>query len=368
MRTIRIFLGGGVKLLHGENEFLKGYRNDVIDPVVSQLNSQEFTKHIFVTKDYSDLTRNVVSGKHQDVYNNYIAQDAHVALFIIDGNIGKITKEEIDIAVSSAKKTHHPIVYIYGINISDNDKILEYLSQEGIYFQHYYDNRDLAAKIKADLTASAKQLDRQRNLRLWMSVLLSCLVCGSVFLFARNCSNDNNMVESCSLQLYLMRYKDVNVLVSHDYFTDSLLATFQYEDSLMSNDDVDVFPIIKSDSVFTTSPPFFRLKIHNKHRNTIVLVSAERENEKYSVDNGYTTRKNVSQEINDGNLHHIIVSKDDSYSLEGFRQSIAYGEIDDRYFYYITSSTNCSFRMRVKAKSQLGDILYSNYVYVRYVK
>lgn len=69
MRTVQIFLGGGVKLLHGENEFLKGYRNDVIDPIISQLNSREYVKHFFVTKDYSDLTRNVVPGKHQDVYN-----------------------------------------------------------------------------------------------------------------------------------------------------------------------------------------------------------------------------------------------------------------------------------------------------------
>ena len=52
MNTIQIFLGGGVKLLHGENEFLKGYRNDVIDPILSQLNSREYVKHLYVAKDF----------------------------------------------------------------------------------------------------------------------------------------------------------------------------------------------------------------------------------------------------------------------------------------------------------------------------
>ena len=85
MNNIQIFLGGGVKLLHGDNEFLKGYRNDVIDPIISQLNSKEFAKHIFIVKDYSDLTRNVVQRKHQEVYNNYIIQEAQIALFIIEG-------------------------------------------------------------------------------------------------------------------------------------------------------------------------------------------------------------------------------------------------------------------------------------------
>ena len=72
MRTVLIFLGGGVKLLHGENEFLKGYRNDVIDPIISQLNSREYIKHLFVAKDFTALTRNVVPGKHQEIYNTYI--------------------------------------------------------------------------------------------------------------------------------------------------------------------------------------------------------------------------------------------------------------------------------------------------------
>lgn len=84
MKKIQIFLGGGVKLLHGENAFLKGYRTQVIDPAISQLNSREYVKHLFVAKDYSDLTRNVVQGKHQDVYNSYILHDAQIALFIVD--------------------------------------------------------------------------------------------------------------------------------------------------------------------------------------------------------------------------------------------------------------------------------------------
>lgn len=367
-RKIQIFLGGGVKLLHGENEALKGYRNDVVDPLISQLNSEEFARYLFITKDYSDLTRNVVSGKHQDVYNRYIEREAQIALFILDGKIGNITKQEIDVAVASTKKSHHPIVYIYGINIQD-EEILEYLNQKGIYFQHFYDNRDLAAKIKTDIYASLKLIERRRNWRIGASVALTLMLCGSLLLLAKNIipADNGNAIDDCTMQLYLMRYKDVNVLAQQPIFTDSLLSQFHYEDSLMEGSDVSVFPIFGSNSV-TTTPPFFRLKIHNKNKNTIVFISAELEIDQYTANDGLGKTFSALP-IHDSELHQIDISGDKSnYSLNGFRQSIAYGETDDRYFYYLTAPKPCTFRMRAKAKSQNGDYLYSNYVYVNYLQ
>ena len=371
MRTIQVFLGGGVKLLHGENEFLKGYRNDVIDPIISQLNSKEFAKHLFITKDYSDLTRNVVSGKHQDVYNNYIVSESQVAIFIIDGVIGNITKHEIDVAVASTKKDHHPIVYVYGKNINDEDAILDYLNQEGIYFQHFFDNRDLTAKIKADLETATQRLDRQRFFRLSISLLMSLALCGTVLLSLKNCSNteiDNNTIDYCSAQLYLMRYKDVNALTETDIFTEDLLAGFKYEDSIMTEDDVSVFPIIGNDSLVTTTPPYFRIKLHNRHRNTIVFVEAKLEVDKYVADTIVKRGIFIPIEKNPAADVVTIDGKINEYLLKGFRQNVAYGETDDRYFFAITAKENCTFRMRVRAKSQVGDYLYSNYIYVNYVK
>lgn len=370
MKTIQIFLGGGVKLLHGENEFLKGYRNDVIDPLVSQLNSREYVKHLYVAKDFTDLTRNVVPGKHQDVYNTYIVREAQIALFIIDGEIGNITKHEIDVAVASTKKSRHPIVYVYGKNINDGDEILDYLNQEGIYFQHFFDSRDLAAKIKADLESATRTIDRRRNFRIVVSLLLSLLLCcGIISLFKTCCHQEKSTIDYCTAQLYLMKYKDVNALTETDIFNDSLLSKFKYEDSIMTGTDVSIFPIINVDSLIKATPPFFRLKLHNKHRNTIVFVEAKLEVDKYITDTIITNTQTIIPmgEWPDVDIINID-SKTTEYSLKGFRQNVAYGETDNRYFFAVLANENCSFRMRVRAKSQIGDYLYSNYVYVKFVK
>ncbi len=369
MTTIKIFLGGGVKLLHGENEFLKGYRNDVIDPIISQLNSREYVKHFFIAKDFTDLTRNVVSGKHQEVYNTYIVHEAQIALFIFDGEIGNITKHEIDIAIASTKKTRHPIVYVYGKNIKDVE-ILDYLNQEGIYFQHFYDNRDLVAKIKADLETATRRIERQHMFRLWVSIVLSVILCSSAFFLAKNCINTTEAeVDKCTAQLYLMRYHDVNALTGTNVFDNTLLSNFKYEDSVMAGGDFSVFPIISNDSLINITPPFFRLKLHNKHRNTIVFIEAKLEVDNYNTDTIFTKTQSFIpiRKWNDVDIVNVN-SKISEYSLNGFRQNVAYGEIDDRYFFTLLVDENCSFRMRVRAKSQLGDYLYSNYVYVKCVK
>lgn len=367
MRTVQIFLGGGVKLLHGENEFLKGYRIDVIDPLISQLNSREYVKHFYVAKDFTDLTRNVVPGKHQDVYNTYIVREAQIALFIIDGEIGNITKHEIDVAVASTKNSRHPIVFVYGKNIEDGDEIFDYLNQEGIYFQHFYDNRDLATKIKADLESATRIIDRRRRLRMGTSLLLSILLCcGIITLTKTYFHKEKTIVNNCTAQLYLMRYKDVNALTGKDLFNDSLLSLFKYEDSLMNGTDVSVFPIVNADTFITTTPPFFRLKLHNKHRNTIVFVEAKLEVDNYVVD---TTTRILSssplEEVSGVDMIKVDANKKE-YILKSFRQNVAYGETDDRYFFFIESDKDCRFRMRVRAKSQSGDYLYSNYIYVNY--
>lgn len=369
MRTVQIFLGGGVKLLHGENEFLKGYRNDVIDPILSQLNSREYAKHFFVAKDFSDLTRNVVKVKHQDVYNNFIVHESQIALFIVDGKVGNITKHEIDIAVASTKKSSHPIVYVYGKNIEKDSEIIDYLNQEGIYFQHFFDNRDLAAKIKADLDIATKNIDRQRVYRIWRLILLLFLLCGSILLSLKTCvATNEKIIDNCTAQLYLMRYHDVNALTGTDVFNNELLSNFKYEDSVMTGNDISVFPVKGKDSITTITPPFFRLKLHNRHRNTIVFIEAKLEIDKYSIDNKVINEKIITfDDMPEVDVVNID-GKNTEYTLKQFRQNVAYGETDDRYFFALLADKNCSFRMRVRAKSQLGDYLYSNYIYVKYLK
>lgn len=177
------------------------------------------------------------------------------------------------------------------------------------------------------------------------------------------------MIDNCTAQLYLMRYLDVNALTGTNVFENNILSNFKYEDSVMTGSDISVFPIIGEDSLINTTPPFFRLKLHNKHRNTIVFVEAKLEIDKYKSD---TIVTNTQTFLPIGEWPEVdiinIDSKTTEYSLKSFRQNVAYGETDDRYFFAVLANENCSFRMRVRAKSQNGDYLYSNYIYVKCVK
>lgn len=370
MKKIQIFLGGGVKLLHSGDPENKGYRNDVVDPIISQLNSQEHTEHIFVVKDYSDLTRNVVEGAHQTVYDTFIQKDAQIALFILDGKVGAITKDEISCAVSSARKLGHPIVFIYGKDIKEDDPLFAYVNKEKIYFQHFADNRDLMSKIKSDIESSVRKIEHTNNVRKWLLGGLFLLLSLAVLVSIRYCNRGNNTLEdSCSVQLYQMRYKDVNVLAGIPLFNDSLLLQFKYDDSVRAENDRCVYPIYSNDSVIKTTPPFFRVKLHNKYRNTVVFVEAMLEIDQYIKDTLTLQQRFEPVNLTSDDIDNIIIKADDSeLLLKKFRQSVAYGEIDDRYCFSISSPDNCSFRMRVRAKSQTGEYLYSNYVYVKYMR
>ena len=164
-----------------------------------------------------------------------------------------------------------------------------------------------------------------------------------------------------------MRYHDVNALTEIDIFSEKLLSVFKYEDSVMTNNDIAVFPLIGKDTVIYTTPPFFRIKLHNKHRNTIVFIEAKLEIDKFFIDT--ITRKQTfipTAEIPDVDVV-FVDSIHKEFPLRNFRQNVAYGETDDRYFFCLTAIENCSFRMRVRAKTQTGDYLYSNYIYVNYI-
>ena len=171
-----------------------------------------------------------------------------------------------------------------------------------------------------------------------------------------------------------MKYRDVNALTESSIFTDELLSNFKYEDSIMTGEDISVFPIIGTDSLISVTPPFFRIKLHNRHRNTIVFVEGILEIDKYETDT-LTKKESFSPNIpikeisrTDFVLNILDIEKNGEYLLKDFRQNLAFDETDYRYGFVLTSKESCSFRMRVRMKSQLGEYLYSNYIYVNYIK
>jgi hypothetical protein len=226
----------------------------------------------------------------------------------------------------------------------------------------------LATKIKADLEFATRNIDKRRNYRKGISLLGALMLCFGILSLLRIYHHQKDCpIDKCTAQLYLMRYNDVNALTGKDLFNDRMLSLFKYEDSLMTGTDVAVFPISNTDTLVTSTPPYFRVKLHNKDRNTIVFVEAQLEIDNYIVDT--IQRESYSNPIEySSDVDMIKINDNNKYLLKSFRQNVAYGETDDRYFFCISSDNDCSFRMRIRAKSQLGDYLYSNYIYVKYMR
>lgn len=377
MKELKVFLGGGVALLHGSDDksdsYNKGYKPEVVAPVVADLNARDHKRYNITVKDFADLARHVVKGGQQEAsYNRYI-RHSDVAMFIADGDVGPYTIGEIDVAVTASNRSlfQKPRVYIYGRNIPDDSPLLKYLNDEKykIYYVKFEDKRQLSEKIKFDLidceANSAKQHRIKRLLNL--SFLFLAIIGLSIFSFNRQSSKDSDV--NCTAQLYLMRYKDVDVMTDGMAFDKGLLQSFQYEDSVVGEADRLVFPLFSaSDSAISTVPPYFRLKLHNKQRNTLVLVEATLEIEEFSRDSTYSKQPfivigNKADEVDD----IYVDEKTNEAILKGFRQSVAYGEVDDRYFFTVHSPLNCSYRMRARIKTHNGDYIYSNYVYLKYV-
>lgn len=146
MKQVNIFLGGGVLLLEG-NEKHFGYRPTVIDPILSKLNSRRNAKRFYIVKTYADLINEYAVEGQQEHYNRYVSQKADIAIFIFDGKIGDKTKEEVENACNSFDKNKHPTIFFYGINLKDDDVIVEYLNSKKQYFRHFSNKVELQQLI-----------------------------------------------------------------------------------------------------------------------------------------------------------------------------------------------------------------------------
>lgn len=146
MKQVNIFLGGGVLLLEGNEKHL-GYRPTVIDPILSKLNSRRNAKRFYIVKTYADLINEYAVEGQQEHYNRYVSQKADIAIFIFDGKIGDKTKEEVENACNSFDKNKHPTFFFYGINLKDDDVIVEYLNSKKQYFRHFSNKVELQQLI-----------------------------------------------------------------------------------------------------------------------------------------------------------------------------------------------------------------------------
>lgn len=92
---------------------------------------------------------------HQEEYNQFIKNDADLALFLFDDEVGKETEKELNIAINSFKAKKHPQYIIYSMIKESVSPAIESLKarlvKEDVYWVDYESLEDLAVKFERDL-------------------------------------------------------------------------------------------------------------------------------------------------------------------------------------------------------------------------
>lgn len=109
------------------------------------------------TRTYEDFSPTLSTIGHQAEYNEYIANETDVAIFIFSGKVGDITRSEFDKARESFANSNRPEIIVYFDNspeatTPDVVKFKEALDSIGYYYQEYSSLDDLNAKVKDHLT------------------------------------------------------------------------------------------------------------------------------------------------------------------------------------------------------------------------
>ena len=143
-RLHKVFIAGS-KTLERER--------DSICSIFTQLSQEGFS---FLPRTFEYFDRGVTINGRQAEYNSFIQEEADSAIFVLDGEIGGITRKEFKIAINSYLHNHRPEIYVY-CKKTDNERfnaeiqaIITVLNNLEQYYIEYYDVRDLKNQVKND--------------------------------------------------------------------------------------------------------------------------------------------------------------------------------------------------------------------------
>ncbi len=138
---INIFVAGA-KILTKERDCIKVLANELSSKYQSRGIS-------IIAKSYEHFKDD------QKVYNQFIENEADIAIFIIDGKLGEKTEDEFKTAIASFEKKHHPEVIVF---MRDNGTLTPEIVKaqetvkarlgDNMYYVEYKDLDDL--KLKAE--------------------------------------------------------------------------------------------------------------------------------------------------------------------------------------------------------------------------
>ena len=136
-KTHKVFIAGS-KSLNKERDALR--------VVFSQITNRRNTT--FQTWTYEDFPGKIVKGGQQNLYNSFIEEEAESVIFILENNVGGITKKEFDVALNSFRSKGHPQIYVFHHESEMLNKDIEEIKAIlPDYYKDYQDLNELKLKI-----------------------------------------------------------------------------------------------------------------------------------------------------------------------------------------------------------------------------
>lgn len=150
---LKVFIAGSKELYNERN---------VVRSQLQQISNR--TNIAFNSYTYEDFSRSFIENGQQSEYNNFIANQADFAIFIIDGKIGGITYDEFNVAMSAFVDKRRPRIFTYCKDIDmDNPEIIHIINKINEHHQYYCDYHDifqLESSIRRDFMDVAWELKR----------------------------------------------------------------------------------------------------------------------------------------------------------------------------------------------------------------
>lgn len=143
---IRCFMAGSTSLEQERNAFRA---------VVSKADNKWMTYNI-KSYDYQDFSCSYQKNPHQATYNEFIAERTDFMVFVLTGEIGSHTREELEVAAKSYDSSGHPHIIIYvqkdafekGVF---DDGVKEWIDGKQLYVVKYATLHDLQHAISEHL-------------------------------------------------------------------------------------------------------------------------------------------------------------------------------------------------------------------------
>lgn len=129
---------------------------DAIRAVVSEMHNKFLSKGILITSyTFEDFDNTIRDGGLQNLYNDFIANEADCIIFIIDGRIGHQTLNEFNISIKSYLSRQKPAILVYGRygsqDMYQSSEFINKLNNLKHYWRIYKDLSSLKQMVREDL-------------------------------------------------------------------------------------------------------------------------------------------------------------------------------------------------------------------------